>query len=147
VAYVEIGEVTTSETYPPAEATPVPSAEAYKAVTVFANDQLGAVVEPLYAGQATDQVQVMIQSLPPEMEAFMLEALGASCADYWALLNGGVAGVLAGECRAGDRVISLASLNAELSSASLGAYVMYANASVPATANEALSLITTVYPR
>jgi hypothetical protein len=146
VASVEIGDVTVTTSYPPASTTPVPSAEAYKAVTVFANDQLGAVVEPLYAGETTDQVQVMIQALPPEMQAFMLSALGASCADYWALLNGGVAGVLAGDCRTGDHSISLAGMNAELSSASLGAYVLYAEASVPATPSDALSLITTVYP-
>jgi hypothetical protein len=84
--------------YPPASSTPVPSAEAYQAVTVFANDQLGAVVRPLYAGEATSEVQAALETLPDTMEAFLLKALLAGCDDYWALLNGGFAGVLAGDC-------------------------------------------------
>ncbi len=146
VAYVEIGDVTVNTTYPTVEATPVPSAEAYQAVTVFANDQLGAVIQPLYAGEATDQVQIAIQALPDEMEAFVLNAIPLGCADYWALLNGGVAGVMVGDCASGARAISSNALNAELSASSLGAYALYASAAVPTDAAGALALITQVYP-
>ncbi|MBI5959153.1 MAG: hypothetical protein HY866_10485 [Chloroflexi bacterium] len=146
VAYVEIGEVAVTTGYPAANTTPVPSAEAYQAVTVFANDQLGAVVEPLYAGEATDQVQIAVQALPDELEAFVLKAIPASCGDYWGLINGGVAGVLVGDCSTAARTLNTAALSAELSVSSLGAYGLYANAALPGDPTGALDLITKVYP-
>ena len=143
VAQVEIGDVYVNTTYPvPVE--PQPSADAYSAVVLFANDQLGAAVEPLYAGEATEQVELMMQAMPPEMQAFLLRTMETSCADYWALISGGVAAVAAADCSAGSQPVT--DLHAELTTASAGAYMLHTNSAMPATASEALSLITTVYP-
>ncbi|MBK8027358.1 MAG: hypothetical protein IPK19_39680 [Chloroflexi bacterium] len=49
VTTVNIGDVTINGAYP-VEAAPAPSAEAYEALVRFAREQLGATVEPLYAG-------------------------------------------------------------------------------------------------
>jgi hypothetical protein len=143
VATVTIGDVTINGSWPAVSVDPVPSAEAYKAVTVFANDQLGAVVEPLYAGEATDQVQLATQALPDEIEAFMLAVMPQAAADYWALINGGFAGVAVGTS---SRPVSMETLNAELSASSAGVYALYAEAAMPSDAAGALDLITKVYP-
>ncbi|HVO70522.1 MAG TPA: hypothetical protein VMT24_10780 [Aggregatilineaceae bacterium] len=145
VGYVEIGDVSGGD-YPPPSSTPVPSAEAYRAVTVFANDQLGAVVQPLYAGEATSEVQAALGPLPDMMEALLLKALLVSCNDYWALLNGGFAGVLAGDCSTAQQAVTTEMLNAVLSSSAAGVYAIYADAAVPSDADGALALITKVYP-
>ncbi len=145
VGTVTIGDVpVTTAAIPTTE--PNPSAEAYKALMIFANDQLGAVVDPLYAGDATAQIELAISTLPPEIQAFALRAFATSCADYWGLLNGGAAGIMAGDCSAGTHPITLQTLNAELSSAATGAYMLYVNTTLPADASGALDLITTVYP-
>jgi hypothetical protein len=104
------------------------------------------VVEPLYAGEATDQVQIAIQALPDDLEAFVINTLPASCADYWALINGGAAGVMVGDCSATAHTINTAALSAELSVSSLGVYGLYANAAMPGDAAGTLDLITKVYP-
>lgn len=146
VTTTEIGNVTTSSSVPVSSA-PAPSAEAYEAIVVFANDQLGAVVEPLYAGVATGEVQMLISQLPAEMQAYFLNSLSVSGATYWGLLNGGVAGVAVGDCTAGDCTVNGENLTLHLSSGSSGAYAIRASAAMPATADEALALITQVYPR
>ena len=140
VGSVALGDVPVEGTYPVVDATPAPSAEAYQAVTVFASDQLGAVVEPLYAGDATDSVQAAVLLLPPEIQSFALRALLASCGDYWALLNGGAAGIMTATCASAD------DLDAALSSEAVGVYALYADAAVPTDSAAALALITHVYP-
>jgi len=144
VTTVEIGDVTVNTGYPPAK-TPTPSAEAYEAIVLFANDQLGAVVEPLYAGDVTAEVEVLLQQLPPEMQAFLLRTTNQSCADYWGLLSGGVAAVTVGNCTTGTAIMG-DDLAVQLSAASAGAYAIRANAAMPTMPSEALQLITTVYP-
>ncbi len=124
---------------------PTPSAEAYEAIVLFANDQLGAVVEPLYAGTVTAEIDQMIQLLPEEMQAFMLNSLEISGTEYWGMLTGGAASVMVGDCA--GCVVTTDTLSMQLSSASMGAYAIRASAAVPTTAEEALRLITTVYPK
>lgn len=146
VSTTEVGEVTTS-TAVPVSASPAPSAEAYEAIVVFANDQLGAVVEPLYAGDATAEVQVLIANLPAEMQAYFLNTISISGATYWGLLNGGVAAVAVGDCTTGNCTVNADTLNVQLTSGSSGAYAIRANTATPTTADAALALITDVYPR
>jgi hypothetical protein len=146
VSTVTIGDVAINVGYP-VQPQPAPSAEAYEALVVFANDQLGAVVEPLYAGVATDNVQAVITYLPDEIEAFYLNSTSVSGATYWGLLNGGAAGVSVGDCGAGNCAITQDNLSLQLSSASAGAYGIFASAAAPATAEDALALITRVYPK
>jgi hypothetical protein len=142
-----LGEVTSTAAYP-VSSTPAPSAEAYEALVVFANDQLGAVVEPLYAGAATDNVQNVMSNLPAEMEAFLLNTMASSMATYWGLLNGGVAAVAVGDCAPeADCWMDGDTLELTLSSSSTGAYGLITTATMPTTADEALALITRVYPK
>lgn len=142
VGTVTVGDITV--TVDPITATqPVPSAEAYEAIVLFANDQLAAVVEPQYAGDATTSVQEVLALMPDEFEALMAEALDMSCADYYALMTGGVGAVLVGDCSTG----TAQNLDWALTSAAVGAYGLRASAAVPTTEGEALNLITTVYPK
>ncbi|MBE2270907.1 MAG: hypothetical protein IAE80_21900, partial [Anaerolinea sp.] len=140
-----IGDVTINVGYP-IQPTPIPSAEAYEALVLFANDQLGAVVEPLYAGAATDGVQSVLTYLPEEIEALMLNAMSISGAAYWGLLPGGAAAVAVGDC-AVNCAITADNLSIQLSSGSAGAYGMLASAAAPTSPDTALQLITTVYPK
>lgn len=146
VATVQVGTVTPQVALP-AVPTPQPSAEAYEAIVLFANDQLGAAVEPRYAGDATNAVLALINRLPPEIQAFVANATTISGADYWALLPGGVAGVMVGDCTTGDCTVTAANLSLQLSSSAAGIYGLSTNAPVPTTAEDALALITSVYPK
>jgi len=148
VRTVTVGDVTTNVTINVA-ATPTPSAEAYEALVVFANDQLGAVVEPLYAGEATDAVLATFSYLPAELQAYLSNATSISGAAYWGLLNGGVGGVMVGDCAtdSANCVISTDNLSTQLTSASAGAYGLLTMQAMPATPGDALDLITTVYPK
>ena len=142
-----IGDVTVNVTVPISE--PTPSAEAYEALVVFANDQLGAVIEPLYAGEATEAVQLVIGYLPDEIEAQLLNATSISGVTYWGLLTGGVGAVIVGDCSTNPAncAITADNLSVQLSSASTGMYGLLASAAVPTTPEAALALITTVYPK
>lgn len=119
---------------------PGPTADAYSAVTVFANAQLGMVIEPLYAGEATGDIVAQMQLLPPEIQGFVLNALMASGDDYWTLVNGGAAGVMVADA------VTTEQLTAELSSNATGLYTLRVEAAMPTNASEALNLITHVYP-
>ncbi|MBK9748493.1 MAG: hypothetical protein IPO91_17200 [Chloroflexi bacterium] len=142
-----IGDVTVNVTVPISE--PTPSAEAYEALVVFANDQLGAVIEPLYAGEATEAVQLVIGYLPDEIEAQLLNATSISGVTYWGLLTGGAGAVIVGDCSTNPAncAITADNLSVQLSSASTGMYGLLASAAVPTTPEAALALITTVYPK
>ncbi|MCC6613597.1 MAG: hypothetical protein IT320_08975 [Anaerolineae bacterium] len=148
VGTVTVGDVTTSVSIN-AAATPTPSAEAYEALVVFANDQLGAVIEPLYAGEATDAVLATFSYLPAELQAYLSNATSISGAAYWGLLNGGVGGVMVGDCAANSAncTISTDNLSTQLTSAAAGAYGLLTTGAMPATPGDALDLITTVYPK
>lgn len=146
VATVEIGDVSTQVTIP-VTASPQPSADAYEAIVLFANDQLGATVTPRYAGDATDAVQFVIDRLPAEMQAYVANATALSGATYWALLQGGMAGVMVGDCTAGNCAITADNLDLHLSSSAAGIYGLLASGVTPATAEAALALITDVYPK
>jgi len=142
-----VGDVTTNITI--VAEPPTPSAEAYEAIVLFANDQLGAVVEPLYAGTVTAEIDQMITLLPEEMQAYLLNATAISGTEYWGMLNGGAAAVTVGDCATNPAgcAVTADTLSMQLSSASMGAYAIRASAAVPSTADEALRLITTVYPK
>lgn len=119
------------------------SAEAYQAIVVFANDQLGAVVEPLYAGVLTEEIVNYLFYLPSPVAAYT--ALLADAQAYWGILNGGVAGVAIADCSAAAPC-TVTDMALELSDASGGAYALYVAAPMPGDAAGALDLITTVYP-
>ena len=144
----EIGDVSTSVSYPVQNA-PAPSADAYEALVVFATDQLGAVVEPLYAGVATADVQALLLYLPAEIQAYFLNASTISGATYWGLMHGGAAAVSVGDCAANSAncAVSADNLSMQLSSASAGIYGLLTTQTAPAAPTDALSLITTVYPK
>ncbi|MBZ0293001.1 MAG: hypothetical protein K8L99_10605 [Anaerolineae bacterium] len=143
---VEIGTINAQVGYP-VEAAPQPSAEAYEAIVIFANDQLGAVIQPLYAGVATGDVETLMSYLPEEIQAYLLNATTISGVAYWGLLNGGVAGVAVGDCTSANCTVSGDNLTFQISSASAGAYGLFASGAVPADANAALGLVTQVYPK
>jgi hypothetical protein len=146
VTTTESGDVTTTESVP-VGVEPSPSAEAYSAIVIFANDQLGAVVEPLYAGTATGEVQALLGQLPEEIQAYFLNTLSISGDAYWGLLYGGVAGVAVGDCTTSDCAVTRDNLDVHLSNGSAGAYSILADSAMPTTTAEALDLITKVYPR
>lgn len=148
VSTTTVGEVTTTATYP-IQPTPTPSAEAYEALVVFANDQLGAVVEPVYAGVATDEVQLMMGYLPAEIQAYLLNTTTMSGTTYWGLLHGGFGAVMVGDCAADSAncAVTADNLSVQLSSAAAGAYGILANQTMPTTTTDALALITMVYPK
>ena len=132
----------------PAPELPAPSNEAAQAITTFNADQLGAAIDLVYAGTATSAVQATLQYLPAEIQAMMLDTTTISGASYWGLLQNGAAMVAVGDC-SGDPAacaVSADSLSVELSSASSGTYGLLTQGTV-ATAQDALRLITTTYPK
>ncbi|MCA9906115.1 MAG: hypothetical protein KC547_19805, partial [Anaerolineae bacterium] len=141
VGTVTVGDVITNVTIN-AAATPTPSAEAYEALVVFANDQLGAVIEPLYAGEATDAVLAILNYLPAEMQAYLTNATSISGAAYWGLLNGGVGGVMVGDCAANSAACTITTnnLSTQLTSASAGVFGLLTPQTMPATPGNALAL-------
>lgn len=142
VGTVTVGDVNVTIDYT-AAVDPVPSAAAYEAVVLFANDQLAAVVEPQYAGDATTSIEEVLALVPDEFEALLVGVLDLSCADYYALMTGGVSAVMVGDCSQNAQP----NLDWALTSAAAGAYGLRASSSVPTTDAEALALITTVYPK
>lgn len=145
VASTEAGEVTTTETIVAAE--PMPSAEAYEAVVLFANDHLAAVVEPLYAGNATTEMSALLNNLPTHVSAHLLNTTTIAGESYWALLSGGSAAVVVGDCTDGECEVNEQNLSLLLSSESSGVYGLLAATSYPASSSDALQLITDVYPK
>ena len=140
VATFTIEEVNVNWSDVPVE--PTSSAEAYEAIVVFASEQLGMVVQPLYAGDATQEIQQIMTFLPPEAEAYAALLSGVDPA-YWGILNGGVGVVGTLDCSSG---CSGQDIPAELSAASAGVYMLTVTHPMPADSSAALDLITTVYP-
>ncbi len=120
------------------------SPEAFEAIVVFANDQLGANVEPLYAGSLTQDIANYLVYLPDEIVAYA--SLFSDVTTYWGLLRGGVAGVAIIDC-ATDMMCAVENLAVELSDASGGLYALDVSAPLPGNADAALALITTVFPK
>lgn len=125
---------------------PEPSAEAYEAIVVFANDQLGAVVTPVYAGEVTGELLALLQQLPVYVQNATYGATQFATASYYGLLQGGAAVVSVGECPAGTSC-TLDDIPAELSEASLGVYLLQTAEAMPTSEGQALQLIQLVYPK
>ncbi len=145
---VTIGDVTINGSYP-AETSPTPSADAYEALVVFANDQLAVTVDPLYAGSFTGDVQTIMAYLPAEIQALLLNATSISGNAYWGLMAGGAGVVLVGDCASSPSACAVNSdnLTTQLSSASAGTYGFLVSAAAPTSADAALQLVTQVYPK
>ncbi|MEL7233906.1 MAG: hypothetical protein AAGK74_05380, partial [Chloroflexota bacterium] len=141
----EAGTVTPDTSLDTAE--PVPSADAYEAVVLFANDHLAAAVEPLYAGSATPEMQDLLTQFPDQISAHVLNSTVIAGETYWGLLNGGMAGVMIGDCTDGECQVTDANLSMLLSTESSGVYGLVANTAYPPNASGALQLITDVYPK
>ena len=138
--------VTTYAAPIPAQA-PAPSAEAYEALVIFANDQLGAVVDPLYAGEVTEEVLDALLTLPAQAQYPAYLAAEMDIAGYYGLLRGGAAALAVGECPAGQVCQLGTDIPAELSQAALGVYAIRTGEPLPATPAEALQLTQLVYPK
>jgi len=125
-----------------------PSAEAYKSLVRFANDQLGAVVEPLYAGELTNDVLAQIDPLPNEIINLLLGITQSSGEAYYGLLNGGVASVVVGDC-ANEGVCALddAQLDTYLTTDATGLYGFNIDAQMPTSTNDALTQLFQVFPK
>jgi hypothetical protein len=132
---------------PPIPQAPAPSAEAYEAIVVFANDQLGAVVTPVYAGEVTPETLALLANLPVQVQNPLYNAQNMAVEAYYGLLKGGVAAVAVGDCSPGASCQLSGDMPADLSSAALGSYVLTTAESMPATPGDALQLITLVYPK
>jgi hypothetical protein len=126
---------------------PAPSAAAYQAIVVFANDQLGAAVQPVYAGQATQEVLNLLATLPTQVQNPVYTAPNLDAVGYYGLLKGGVAALAVGQCAAGQTCQVSADLPAELSQASLGVLALQTGEPLPATPAEALQLVSVMYPK
>ena len=126
-----------------ASTDPASTANAYTALVVFANDQLGITVQPLYAGDATYEIQIILQNLPEEAEAYAA-LLSSMEGAYWGIFNGGVGVVGDINCTNG---CSNENIPAELSDASAGVYMLNVVSPMPQNDASALDLITAVYPR
>lgn len=144
VAEVVLGEVTSSETlWAIADEMLLNSPEAFEAIMVFANDQLGLQVQPLYAGRATQDIVNYLMVLPAPAATYA--SMMVDVESYWGLLNNGVAGVAIADCGA-DVVCNLDNMPQELSDASAGIYMIEIGAPMPRSSEEALHLVTTVFP-
>ncbi|MBL8131912.1 MAG: hypothetical protein JNL42_08645 [Anaerolineae bacterium] len=145
---ITIGDVTVSGSYPAASA-PTPSAEAYEALVIFANDQLGAVIDPLYAGAYTGEFQQVMAYLPPEMQAYAQNLVAIAGATYWGLWQGGGGAVMVGDCASNPSACAVSgdTLSMQLSGASAGVYGLLTGEVMPADASAALHLVTRVYPK
>ncbi len=144
VGEVTVGDVTVTVTWPEALGAPAGSAQAYEALVVFANDQLGAVVQPLYAGVLTEDILLLVQQyLPDDLEAYLALLTGAQA--YWGIVSGGVGAVAVGNCTA-EAPCALDDIPAALSTLSAGAFALAVAQPAPSDAAGALDLITTVYP-
>jgi hypothetical protein len=125
-----------------------PSAEAYKSLVRFANDQMGAVVEPLYAGELTTEVLAQIDPLPDEIVDLLLGVTQASGAAYYGLLEGGVGSVVVGDC-ANEGICELddALLDTNLTTDATGLFGFNINAPMPTNTNAALVQLFQVFPK
>lgn len=131
----------------PIPQAPAPSQEAYETIVVFANDQLGAVVTPAYAGEVTQETLALLASLPAQAQNPLYNAQNMAVQAYYGLLNGGVAGVALGDCSEGASCQLSGDIPADISSAALGSYALTTAEAMPASPGDALELITLVYPK
>ena len=129
------------------EDLPEPSAEAYEALVIFANDQLGLTVDPVYAGEATEEILVLLANLPAELQQVVAALPDVAVENYWGLLTGGAAAVAVGDCTEDAPCTITGEIEVDLSSASLGAYALRVPEAMPADAEQALALIHLVYPK
>jgi hypothetical protein len=132
----------------PTLSVPAASDEALAAITQFNSDHLGAVLDLIYAGSATVEVETVLQYLPAEMQAAMLNATTISGVTYWGALHNGAAMVAVGDCSTDPAACAVTAdtLSVQLSSAASGTFGMLVNGAV-GDAQTALSLITATYPR
>jgi hypothetical protein len=108
---------------PPAANLPTPSQEAYEAIVIFASDQLGAVVVPVYAGEVTQEtIDLLAATALPEVQNSLYAAQNMGTANYYALLNGGVAALVLGDCSQEANCQLSGDVPADLSKVSLGVY-------------------------
>jgi hypothetical protein len=141
---VALGEDAVAVNWPNlAGAVPASSAEAYEALVVFANDQLGMVVQPLYAGTLTEEIAVLMHALPNSVQAYA--ALLVDAQAYWGIISGGAGAVAVGDCSAAAPC-AVESFPAALSNASAGVYMLWVGRPMPGSDADALDLVTTVYP-
>jgi hypothetical protein len=92
-------------------------------------------------------VQALIAYLPAEMQAYVANLTTISGETYWGLLYGGFASVMVGDCSSGNCAVTADNLDVQLSSSAAGAYGLLTNAAAPTTPEQALALITQVYPK
>jgi hypothetical protein len=144
---VSTEQTVTTYTAPIPAQAPAPSAEAYEALVVFANDQLGAIVDPLYAGEVTEEVLNALMTLPAQAQYPAYLATKMDIAGYYGLLKGGAAALAVGECPTGQVCQLGTDIPAELSQAALGVYAIRTGEPVPTTPAEALQLAQLVYPK
>jgi hypothetical protein len=131
----------------PIPQVPAPSQEAYETIVVFANDQLGAVVTPVYAGEVTQETLALLASLPAQAQNPLYNAQNMAVQAYYGLLNGGAAGVALGDCSEGASCQLSGDIPADISSAVLGSYALTTAEAMPTNPGDALELITLVYPK
>jgi hypothetical protein len=147
------GPVATTTIQPQAAApssvqAPAPSQEAYQAIVIFANDQLGTAVTPVYAGGATQEaIDLMTTLLPSQLQNQLYAAQNMAVSGYYGLLKGGVAALALGDCSEGASCQLSGDIPVDLSQATLGAYALQTPEAMPATPGEALQLMTLVYPK
>lgn len=131
----------------PVAQLPAPSQEAYQAIVVFANDQLGAVVTPVYAGQVTQETLALLASLPAQAQNPVYSAQNMAVTAYYGLLNGGVAALALGDCSEGASCQLSGDIPADVSNVALGTYTLQTAEVMPTTPGDALELIQLVYPK
>lgn len=119
------------------------SPEAFEAIIVFAHDQLGTTVHPVYAGALTQEIVEYLIYLPTPVAAYASMLVDATA--YWGLMSNGFGGVIIADCGA-EVVCNLDNMPQELSDASAGIYMLDVATPMPASPEAALDLITTVYP-
>lgn len=138
------------------KAAPQSSDEAYAALTTFASDNLGLSISPFYAGNipnsASQQVPAgtadeIIAQFPADVQAILAQVQDLNGIGYWGVFNEGAAIVYVGDCTNNPTcTVSTASMQIQLSAASLGAYAIYLPSDAPTDANDAVALIGASYP-
>jgi hypothetical protein len=132
----------------PTLSAPAASDEAAAALTQFNGDHLGAVLDLVYAGAATVDVETVMQYLPAEMQAAMLNATTISGLTYWGVMRNGAAMVAVGDCSTDPAACTVTAdtLSMQLSSAASGTYGVLVNGNV-SDAQAALNLIVATYSK
>ena len=140
------GSRPTADVTRPPLTTPTASPDAERVLVEFAQQQLGIVIKPIYAGNATDKADALLKALPPEIQSAMNKMPDLATQSYWGLLGNGVATVNIGECAAGAVCTVGGENELELNSASLGIYVLRVSDPTPTDADAALALVQQTFP-